>query len=173
MLGMANFSHFPGLCDWPYLLTIQKLHEQWRITQELTGKRRKELEEEKERQIASDQVRKQFIQLATELNTWLELTQGRLNNVGLGDASLEEQVKVLTTLDAELETQRPKLIELEDFHQVVFISFVSQSTFILETCLYRESFIATARCIWGSRSSRLDGNVAFRVEPTINGFEIH
>lgn len=66
-------------------------------------------------------MRKTFIQLATELNTWLEQTQGRLNNVGIGDASLEDQVNLLTTLDADLEGHRVKLIELEDCHQVSFL----------------------------------------------------
>lgn len=86
---------------------------------DLTDRRRKELEEAKKHQLASDQMRDRFIQLATELNGWLEQTQGRLNNVGLGEASLEEQVKFLTNLDGELEAQRPKLSELEDCHQVM------------------------------------------------------
>ncbi|KAH9286330.1 Alpha-actinin, sarcomeric [Echinococcus granulosus] len=102
----------------PYTnVTTSRLHEQWKTLQELTDQRRKELEEEKKHQLVCDQVRRRFIQLATELNGWLEQTQGRLNNVGLGEASLEEQVKLLTNLDGELEAQRPKLSELEDCHQ--------------------------------------------------------
>nr|CDS33844.1 alpha actinin sarcomeric [Hymenolepis microstoma] len=102
----------------PYTnVTTSLLHEQWKRTQDLTSYRKQELEDEKNRQLASDQMRKKFIQLATELNTWLEQTQGRLNNVGIGDASLEDQVKLLNTLDEDLEGRRAKLIELEDCHQ--------------------------------------------------------
>lgn len=84
----------------------------------MTAHRKQELLDEKDRQLASDQMRKRFIKLATELSAWLEQTQGRLNNVGIGDTSLEDQVKLLSTLDEDLETQRSKLIELEDCHQV-------------------------------------------------------
>lgn len=85
---------------------------------DLTKKRAEELEAERTRQVANEEVSKRFITLATELNGWLEQTQGRLNNVGLGDVSLEEQVKVVSQLEEELAAQRPKLTELEECHQV-------------------------------------------------------
>ncbi|VDK34828.1 unnamed protein product [Taenia asiatica] len=131
----------------PYTnVTTSMLHEQWKMLQELADQRRKELEEEKKRQLASDQVRKLFIQLATELNGWLEQTQGRLNNVGLGEASLEEQVELLNNLDVELEAQRPKLGELEDCHQQLQDAYED---------LDLPVSMATLRSVWNQLSTGL------------------
>lgn len=94
------------------------MHDEWQTTLDLAKKRSVELEEERSRQLANEEMRKRFISLASELNAWLEQTQGRLNNVGLVDVSLEGQVKLVATLAEELAAQRPKLTELEECHQV-------------------------------------------------------
>ncbi|KAL5112020.1 Alpha-actinin sarcomeric [Taenia crassiceps] len=113
----------------PYTnFTTSTLHEQWKMLLEVTDQRKKELEEEKKHQLASDQ------------------TQGRLNNVGLGEASLEEQVKLLTNLDGELEAQRPKLSELEDCHQQLQDAYED---------LDLPVSMATLRSVWNQLSTGL------------------
>ncbi|VDD81674.1 unnamed protein product [Mesocestoides corti] len=127
-------------------VTTVKLHSEWQTTQKLTDQRRIELENERKHWLASEKMRERFIQLATELNAWLEQTQGRLNNVGLGDASLEEQAKLLATLGEELAAQRPKLTELEECHQQLQDSYENLDFPVP---------MATLRSVWNQLSTGL------------------
>ncbi|VDK84785.1 unnamed protein product [Dibothriocephalus latus] len=90
----------------------------WQMILGLAGERQTALEEEKQKQVKNDDIRRKFADHAGSLNAWLEDAQGRLNTVALGDqGSLEDQIAKLTAIETEMTEKRPSLVELEECNQ--------------------------------------------------------
>jgi actinin alpha len=118
-----------GSIENPYTShTPQSIYDKWCKVLEMVPEREAALETELQRQISNEDLRVKFAEIANAIGAYIEEKSKDVADVSIGGQALEETVKRLQELTAEVEAYQPKIDEAETLHQSVQAAMVFDNT---------------------------------------------